>query len=141
MKRWHRLLDGWLVGAVLLLAALVLLLGCIPSPRPVLPPVRPANVVFEPVCTRRDGITAGWTATLRVNGSYRIKKFNGPYPPILDYSYPARAPFTPGADPNRVYVIVNSVPWVLEYTSDPTRFPWVETSARINTRPPVTCSV
>ena len=138
VKRWHRLLDGWLIAGVLFLFVLVALLGCGP-PKPQVPSVKPA-VAFRPVCTSRDG-SMGWTTSLRVNGNYRVKLFNGPYPPIIDYSMPAKAPFRIGGDPNQVYVLTRSVPWVLEYTVDPARFLWVEVSARITTPPPTTCSV
>lgn len=118
MKRWHRLLDGWLVAGVLFLSVLVALLGCTPPPAPRLPPVKPA-VVLEPVCTYSSGL-AGWTFVLRVSGAYRVRLDNGPYPDIIDYTQPKPGPFTIGGDPNKFYVLTKTVPWVLDYLQNGT---------------------
>lgn len=128
-----------LIAATLFAAALLVVIGCTP-PKPQLPSVKPA-VTFRPVCTRAATEEMGWTTSLRVSGHYRVKIFNGPYPPIIDYSMPVKAPFQLGGDANQVYVVTHSLPWVLEYTVDPARFLWVEVSARITTPPPTTCSV
>lgn len=109
MKRWYRLLDGWLIAAALFLAVLVALLGCVQPVK--LPVVIPAKVVPRPVCTDKAG-NMGWIVDLAISGGYLVREFyaSGGYADVSSVIHPAPWPAV-----NQVYVIEDHLPWRLVY--------------------------